>query len=76
VTALTDAAQAVAEAREPLLARLGMAVGNYDRARDEALVDRLITAVRHHDAETVRSLSRDGHSAQEAARKIDARPAP
>ena len=68
MNALSDAEKAVAEAREPLLARLGMAVGNYDRARDEGLVDKLIAAVRHHDAETVRT---EGHQwSGEAGRAI------
>jgi hypothetical protein len=56
VTALSDAAHAVEEARDRILARLWMAVGGYDRTRDEQLVDALAAAVRHHDAETVRAM--------------------
>ncbi|BBB01108.1 hypothetical protein RVR_8363 [Actinacidiphila reveromycinica] len=57
MTALSDAAQAVEEAREALLLRLFMAVGAYDHARDEALLDTLVAAVRRHDAETVREFA-------------------
>ncbi|MFI0900504.1 hypothetical protein [Streptomyces sp. NPDC020983] len=60
MTALSDAARAVEEAAEAVL---------WDSNR--ASIAHLIAAVRHHDAETVRDLSRDGYSAQEAAKRID-----
>lgn len=53
MTAVSDAEKAVEEAREALLRRLAITVGTYDHARDEALVDALIAAVRRHDAETL-----------------------
>lgn len=65
MTALSDAEQAFEEAREAAF-----------REKTLHSLDRLIRAVRHHDAEVVRDLSRQGYSAQEAAKKIDPRETP
>lgn len=70
MTTLSDAARAVAEARAAVHEFLfPLAAPEADRAREA--IAHLIAAVRHHDAETVRALSRDGYSAQESAKKID-----
>jgi hypothetical protein len=65
MSALSDAEKAVSEARDAVLARITEPETGTD------LIAALIATVRHHDAETVRALSRDGYSAQEAARRID-----
>jgi hypothetical protein len=65
--ALDHAQQAVAAARQALLAHL--AAGTHPSTAPD-LVDPLIAAVRRLDAETVRELSRHGYSAQEAAHQI------
>lgn len=75
MTALKDAELAVAEARREVHEWLyPLTASTADEAR--AAVTRLEAAVRAHDAETVRELSRAGYSAQEAAKKIDPRETP
>lgn len=77
MTALDDAAQAVEDAREQLIGWTLIALPNEPGFTGaERLADTLIAAARHHDAETVRDLSRQGYSAQEAAKKIDPKEGP
>lgn len=65
MTALEAAENAVLEAREAVLVRMPEPEVDVER------IAALVRAIRHHDAETVRDLSRQGYSAQEAAKKID-----
>jgi hypothetical protein len=73
MTALDDAEQAVEEARGALVRRLYP--WTVDPEQADEIADRLIAAVRHHDAETVRAIEPEAMIGQYArdtiARRLD-----